>query len=1352
MDIRNSRGQGRVSARTRGLVAAMAAAGLLTLAGPALASLPQGHEVRAGQVVPETVGNTMTIRQTSQAAKLDWKSFDIGKDHAVRIEQPNREAFIVNRVTGTTRSQIDGSLTANGRVYLVNPNGVVFGSEAKVDVGGLVAAGVRLADEQMAGEREPQLTRKGATGDIEHSGLIVVREGGVARLVGGEVNLRAGSSVRASGADVVLEADATRESGGSVRMEKGAAVYAFGGKVFIHNEHVLALGNIRTHDLNISGISGIGYYQLKRKAYDGTRRAVGDGARFSRVRFTDDSTLRLAFEFNDLQPGLQSATPKIEFKDWLGSVVDTAGHLPPNRNATATIEMPGSHFARQRIDLPQLEKTLVGDVTVGAPVDKTLTITQRDDYAVLDWKSFNVAEGHAVKFVQKDSQALAVNRINDTEGSRIHGRIDANGRVFLFNPEGVLFSRTAEVNVGGLVAAGFALSNEQVPYSREAWALSSQSTTASVVNEGRLNVRGGDATLASPAGLRQDGVIDMVGGTASLIRAGAFKVTRAGGSIEPSVLATTQDGTLHRGRTRAIEGGNIRLWDWSPNNLNGPIDRDGRCPVQLLLSGAIEVIGQGALQIIAKQTARIEGQLRPGRQIDLQGLWTVSPESAEDGEISGRRVASWLDVGSQVRIEHTGVVSGINDDISADGTEDSSLTIHNVGGGLHLHKNIRLRRGSLTLRSTDDLIEMDKGTSIATPGGGTRLIAGGPLTLSSVSAKSLAVEVPLALKFQAKDKVYNSDRVAEPEELTFSGIEIHDGSNLSLLKRYRYDSAEVGEKRVVSPHFAIKGFNGDVEAPLKVTVDPESITTARILPSPLPVMGETPSGIGDRAIASSPNTTTITQKTPYLWMDWLSFDIAKDHSVVFKQDRPDWLAVNRVTSARPSVIDGSLRADGRVYLLNPNGITFGSTSKVDVGGLVAAAMTAPDDALMRAPTPLALSGSGSAEVANHGEIKIAKGGVATLAAPGVLTQAGQVTAPEGAIHVASTERMTIDGQGKIAQVDGERLEVRHAGTTSANDGEVAIYGGQDDVIDGVVEAKGRGRIELAGTLAPLWDLKGEILPGEGMLLSEVVYRVGQRVSSGIVSSEQLAQWLNAGSDVEFRPTFGIVMDDDIETKPDASGRLTFSAEGSLDLARIKVPRLTIQTPLRVAFDARDKTFDGSTRSEFDGLEINGVRLRDGSNLRLIPTFDFDSADPGERLVSARVFLTGYHGDEKQELQVIHDDSPEGLRRRTATIFPKVDPGPMPDPDGTPGPGPEPVVPGVPDEKQKAHVIPATPLRAAKRGSLAVDGGCIVDRDERQPPGRLCEQRLSDGPRDRPVVVRSREIRLNESNPSPKHAP
>ncbi|ANH66481.1 filamentous hemagglutinin N-terminal domain-containing protein [Mitsuaria sp. 7] len=204
----------RMTTRRRSLTAAMAAAGLLMLAGEARSQLPQGHTVRQGEVDVQVTGQAMTITQTSAAAKLDWQSFDIGRDHAVRIEQPTVDAFLVNRVTGSTQSWIDGALTAKGRVFLINPNGVMFGSTAAVDVGGLVAAGMRLSDEQMRDALAPGLSTLAGDSQVANVGSIVVREGGVATFAADRVQLDGRVDVSRSGALIV-------ESGTSVEISRG---------------------------------------------------------------------------------------------------------------------------------------------------------------------------------------------------------------------------------------------------------------------------------------------------------------------------------------------------------------------------------------------------------------------------------------------------------------------------------------------------------------------------------------------------------------------------------------------------------------------------------------------------------------------------------------------------------------------------------------------------------------------------------------------------------------------------------------------------------------------------------------------------------------------------------------------------------------------------------------------------------------------------------------------------------------------------------------------------------------------------------------------------------------------------
>ena len=108
---------------------------------PSLA-LPEGESVRAGRVNVREFGNTMVVVQQSGSAIVNWNSFNIAGSETVRFVQPSSSAAILNRVTGGGRSTIAGNLLANGQVYLINPNGILFSGSANVNVGGLVASGL----------------------------------------------------------------------------------------------------------------------------------------------------------------------------------------------------------------------------------------------------------------------------------------------------------------------------------------------------------------------------------------------------------------------------------------------------------------------------------------------------------------------------------------------------------------------------------------------------------------------------------------------------------------------------------------------------------------------------------------------------------------------------------------------------------------------------------------------------------------------------------------------------------------------------------------------------------------------------------------------------------------------------------------------------------------------------------------------------------------------------------------------------------------------------------------------------------------------------------------------------------
>src|ERR1700749_3845742 len=103
-------------------------------------SHPLGGKVVSGSASISQVGNTTEIHQSSTDVSIDWLSFSVGSQETVAFLQPSTSAVAVNRISQGNGSEILGHLEANGQVYLINPNGVLFGKGAQVNVGGLVAS------------------------------------------------------------------------------------------------------------------------------------------------------------------------------------------------------------------------------------------------------------------------------------------------------------------------------------------------------------------------------------------------------------------------------------------------------------------------------------------------------------------------------------------------------------------------------------------------------------------------------------------------------------------------------------------------------------------------------------------------------------------------------------------------------------------------------------------------------------------------------------------------------------------------------------------------------------------------------------------------------------------------------------------------------------------------------------------------------------------------------------------------------------------------------------------------------------------------------------------------------------
>ncbi|MGD8631163.1 MAG: filamentous hemagglutinin N-terminal domain-containing protein, partial [Gammaproteobacteria bacterium] len=109
----------------------------------------QGANLPGQPFVNNRGGMTMQIDQFADRATLHWESFNISKDNEVNFVQPRSSSIALNRVMGDANlpSMIDGHITANGRVYLINQNGVLFGPNTVVDTRSFIASTLNIDDD-----------------------------------------------------------------------------------------------------------------------------------------------------------------------------------------------------------------------------------------------------------------------------------------------------------------------------------------------------------------------------------------------------------------------------------------------------------------------------------------------------------------------------------------------------------------------------------------------------------------------------------------------------------------------------------------------------------------------------------------------------------------------------------------------------------------------------------------------------------------------------------------------------------------------------------------------------------------------------------------------------------------------------------------------------------------------------------------------------------------------------------------------------------------------------------------------------------------------------------------------------
>ena len=373
----------------------------------------------------------------------------------------------------------------------------------------------------------------------------------------------------------------------------------------------------------------------------------------------------------------------------------------------------------------------VGAVTQSG---NTTTINQTSQNLSLNWKSFNIAPTETVNFVQPSATAIAVNRIYDTNGSQILGRLNANGQVFLINPNGVLFGQGAQINVGGLVASTLDLNDASLASNSRSF---SGTGSGSVINLGTLNATGSNGTGGFVAllgnSVSNQGSISAPLGTVALGAGSAATLTFQNNSlvklqIDQSVLnsLSANGGVIHAsgGRVLISAGAKDTLLASVVNNT-GLIEArtvenhagnivllGGMAAGTLNLAGTLDAsapnggnggfIETSAAHVKIANAARISTAATAGKT----GTWLIDPVdftiAASGGDITGAALGAALASNSVTVLSTSGnAATGGNGDITVNDavswSANNSLTL-NAYRNININQSITASTGSLALQ------------------------------------------------------------------------------------------------------------------------------------------------------------------------------------------------------------------------------------------------------------------------------------------------------------------------------------------------------------------------------------------------------------------------------------------------------------------------------------------------------------------------------------------------------------------------------------------------------------------------------------------------------------------------------
>ncbi|OCL98959.1 Heme/hemopexin-binding protein precursor [Aliarcobacter thereius] len=289
-----------------------------------LYAAPQGANVVSGNVNINQIGNITNVNQTTNKAIVNWQSFSVGKNEVVNFNQPNINSSILNRVVGFDKSFIDGAINSNGKVFLVNPNGVVFSKDAVINVGGLVASTRDITNENFLSGN--YVFEGSSSSGILNQGKIISADSSLVALLGqnvineGVIAAKLGSVVLASGDRFTLNLNGNSLT--NLTIDKGTYNSLVSNKGLIQADGSNVYLTSKALDEIIKGVTNNdGIIEAKSIEQDkGKVLLAGDNIN---VDGTIDATQIFAGSINDLKTNIKnSAILKADFVETSGKTLN----------------------------------------------------------------------------------------------------------------------------------------------------------------------------------------------------------------------------------------------------------------------------------------------------------------------------------------------------------------------------------------------------------------------------------------------------------------------------------------------------------------------------------------------------------------------------------------------------------------------------------------------------------------------------------------------------------------------------------------------------------------------------------------------------------------------------------------------------------------------------------------------------------------------------------------------------------------------------------------------------------------------------------------------------------------------